>query len=45
VQPDGAGFLDDSEACVAGARCVGINGVLFVDNDQAIAELNSYLVE
>jgi epoxide hydrolase-like predicted phosphatase len=43
VEPDEAVFLDDNEACVAGARAVGSRSVLFTGTDQAIADLESYL--
>ena len=45
VQPHEAVFLDDTQACVEGARRVGMTGVLFVSNDQAIAELECRLHE
>ncbi len=45
VQPGETVFLDDTEACVEGARRVGMTGVLFIGNEQAIAELESYLKE
>ena len=36
-------FLDDSEPCVAGARKVGINAVLYQDNAQAIRDIGNLL--
>ncbi len=36
-------FLDDVETCVEGARTVGMTAVRFVDNDQAIADLEAVL--
>jgi HAD superfamily hydrolase (TIGR01509 family) len=36
-------FLDDSEACVAGARQAGIHAVLFRDNAQAIRDIADLL--
>jgi putative hydrolase of the HAD superfamily len=36
-------LLEDTEACVEGARRVGMAGVLFVSNEQAIAELEAHL--
>jgi epoxide hydrolase-like predicted phosphatase len=43
VQPDEAIFLDDREACVAGAREVGMTAVLFGSTEQALAELDGWL--
>jgi epoxide hydrolase-like predicted phosphatase len=43
VSPREAVFLDDREACVRGAREVGMAAVMFVDNDQALAELETHL--
>ncbi|MGD0082201.1 MAG: HAD-IA family hydrolase [Acidimicrobiales bacterium] len=45
VEPHEAVFLDDTQACIDGARRVGMTGVLFVNNDQAIAELDAHLNE
>jgi hypothetical protein len=36
-------FLDDSDACVAGARDAGIHAVRYQDNAQAIAEIEKTL--
>jgi putative hydrolase of the HAD superfamily len=36
-------FLDDAEACVAGARGAGIHAVRYQDNAQAIAEIEELL--
>lgn len=36
-------FLDDVPACVAGARAVGMQGITFIENSQAIGELNALL--
>jgi hypothetical protein len=36
-------FLDDVEACVAGARDAGIHAVRYEDNTQAIAEIEKAL--
>jgi epoxide hydrolase-like predicted phosphatase len=36
-------FLDDAPACVAGAQHAGMSAITFVDNDQAIAELDMQL--
>lgn len=43
VQPDETIFLDDNEPCVAGARELGMHGVLYKDTDQAIAEIDALL--
>jgi epoxide hydrolase-like predicted phosphatase len=43
VPPEEAIFLDDREACVAGARDVGMTAVLFGRTEQAIAELDGWL--
>jgi HAD superfamily hydrolase (TIGR01549 family) len=43
VSPDRALFLDDVPANVDGALAVGIEGVLFVDTQQAIGELRTRL--
>jgi epoxide hydrolase-like predicted phosphatase len=43
VRPDEALFVDDVDANVIGARRVGMKAVLFVSNDQAIREIETYL--
>jgi epoxide hydrolase-like predicted phosphatase len=43
VPPGEAIFLDDREACVTGAREVGMTAVLFGRTEQAIAELDGWL--
>ncbi len=43
VGPRRALFLDDQLRCVEGARRVGMTAVRFVDNRQAIAELDAHL--
>jgi putative hydrolase of the HAD superfamily len=43
IQPTEMIFLDDAERCVEGARALGIHGVLFRDNAQAIADINALL--
>jgi putative hydrolase of the HAD superfamily len=43
VRPEEAVFLDDREPAVDGARAVGMAGVVFRDNAQAIAELEALL--
>jgi HAD superfamily hydrolase (TIGR01509 family) len=43
VEPEHAVFVDDHERAVAGARVIGMTGVLFRDNAQVIAELESLL--
>jgi epoxide hydrolase-like predicted phosphatase len=43
VRPDEAVFLDDTEACVAGARGVGMQAVLFSSTEKAIADLEDCL--
>jgi FMN phosphatase YigB (HAD superfamily) len=45
VPPCEAVFLDDTEGCVAGARAVGMQAVLFTSTEQAIADLESCLGE
>jgi epoxide hydrolase-like predicted phosphatase len=45
VRPAEMLFLDDAERCVEGARALGIHGVLFQDNAQAIAEIEALLLE
>ncbi len=36
-------FVDDLETCVAGARAIGMQAIRFVDNEQAIRELERLL--
>jgi FMN phosphatase YigB (HAD superfamily) len=43
VPPGEMIFLDDVEACVAGARDAGIHAVRYRDNTQAIAEIEKLL--
>jgi HAD superfamily hydrolase (TIGR01509 family) len=43
VRPDEAVFLDDTEACVVGARGAGMRAVLFTSSEQAIADVESCL--
>jgi epoxide hydrolase-like predicted phosphatase len=43
VSPRDVVFLDDRQACVDGARQVGMTAIRFVDNKQAIAELEDHL--
>jgi len=43
VPPAEMVFLDDAEACVAGARGAGIHAVRYQDNAQAIAEIEELL--
>jgi epoxide hydrolase-like predicted phosphatase len=43
VQATEAIFLDDVPACVEGARQVGMSAITFVDNEQAIAEIQDRL--
>jgi epoxide hydrolase-like predicted phosphatase len=43
VEPEQMAFLDDSELCVEGARQVGIHGVLYQDNFQAIRDIEHLL--
>jgi putative hydrolase of the HAD superfamily len=43
VEPEHAVFVDDHERAVEGARAIGMTGVLFRDNVQVIAELESLL--
>ena len=43
VSPGEMVFLDDADACVAGARDVGIHAVRYQDNAQAIAEIEKAL--
>jgi epoxide hydrolase-like predicted phosphatase len=43
VPPEEMVFLDDTDACVAGARDAGIRAVRYQDNAQAIAEIEKAL--
>jgi HAD superfamily hydrolase (TIGR01509 family) len=43
VEPHEVVFLDDLARCVEGAEAVGMKGVLYRDNDQAIAEIEAHL--
>ena len=43
VPPEEMIFLDDADACVAGAREAGIHAVRYQDNAQAIAEIEKLL--
>jgi len=43
VEPAQAAFLDDSQACVEGARQAGIHAVLYRDNAQAIRDIEELL--
>jgi len=43
VRPGEMIFLDDTEACVAGARDAGMHAVRYQDNAQAIAEIETAL--
>jgi putative hydrolase of the HAD superfamily len=43
VQPAEMVFLDDAERCIEGACALGIHGVLFSDNAQAIAAIETLL--
>jgi putative hydrolase of the HAD superfamily len=43
VRPEEAIFLDDFPACTEGARRAGLTAITFVDNEQAMAELQSQL--
>ncbi len=43
VRPAEAVLLDDTEACVTGARAVGMTAVRFVENEQALDELEALL--
>ena len=43
VPPGEMIFLDDVDACVAGARDAGINAIRYQDNAQAIAEIEKLL--
>ncbi|MDO3702424.1 HAD family phosphatase [Micromonospora sp. C28SCA-DRY-2] len=45
VPPEHALFLDDVPAAVDGARAVGMHGVLFTTNAQAVAEIEQWLRE
>jgi epoxide hydrolase-like predicted phosphatase len=43
VGPSEVVFVDNLEMCVEGAEAVGMEAVLFRDNEQAISEIESYL--
>ncbi len=43
VAPERCAFLDDAQACVDGARAVGMQAIEFIDNDQAIQDLEQLL--
>lgn len=43
VRPEEAVFLDDVPEAVEGARQVGMHGVVFQDNDQAVAAIEALL--
>ncbi len=43
VAPGESIFLDDVQACVEGARHIGMTAIAFLDNDQAVAELEHQL--
>jgi putative hydrolase of the HAD superfamily len=43
VSPGEMVFLDDTDACVAGARDAGIHAIRYQDNAQAIAEIGMLL--
>jgi putative hydrolase of the HAD superfamily len=43
VAPEQTLFLDDRQMCVDGARRVGMTAVRYVDNAQAMAELDTHL--
>jgi epoxide hydrolase-like predicted phosphatase len=43
VQPHEILFLDDVEMCITGARACGIHAILYQNNRQAIADIESYL--
>jgi len=43
VRPEEMIFLDDMEPNIAAARAVGIQGVRYRDNAQAIAEIEALL--
>ena len=44
VNPESCVFVDDAEACVGGARAVGMHAIRFVDNAQTMRELDRLLV-
>lgn len=44
VAPETAVLLDDAQANVDGARAIGMTGITFATNAQAISELNALLV-
>lgn len=43
VRPSEALFVDDSPSCVEGARAVGMEAILFVDTEQALAAIRARL--
>ncbi len=43
VAPEDAVFLDDRQAAVEGAESIGMTGILFRDNGQAIAAIEALL--
>jgi epoxide hydrolase-like predicted phosphatase len=45
VRPEDTVFLDDVQACVDGARSIGMKAVRFIDNRQTITELSHHLAE
>ena len=45
VAPAAAVFLDDAQENVEGARAVGMAGITFATNAQAISELNALLMD
>ncbi len=45
IKPEEAVFVDDRQTNIDGAKKVGINAILFVDNDQLIKDLKKFKVE
>lgn len=43
VSPDRCVLLDDAQVCVDGARAIGMHAIRFIDNDQAIRDLEQLL--
>ena len=43
VRPDEAIFVDDTEIAIEAARKVGLQAIMFRDNEQAIAEIQAHL--
>ena len=43
VRPQEVVFVDDADACVAGAREAGLGAIRYRDNAQAIAEISELL--